>query len=400
VAVIRAGTIGAWPMLAVEKNPPGFFPALLVKTNMHGTFGVPPAPVIDYTSTDFFTVMFDQDKLVPDPETGSATVQTARGLPDFVVNQLTYTATREAAADFTRAAISLFKARSETIVGFGYDRGGISTTVMRASSTSAFRTDRSLPCEVENILALFAPYDAQGFKLFNKAGMVLLNNDKQDVEGKGLSLTDPFAHPASSEMTAHDLLVLNEGRLGLLRKNRINQESLEILHSTAVGLFEDAQEQKTAAARDGYLAAAAATARRPYIPLVGVMNDLVTAVVLLLLLAMPFAYSLERLLIGTPHIYRQISWFTILFILTFVVLYFVHPAFKLAVAPLVIFLSFTLIVMSSLVMFILVSKFRSEIRTLQGMASTVHTVDVSRMGTMMAAVQMGISTMRDRKSVV
>jgi hypothetical protein len=85
----------------------------------------------------------------------------------------------------------------------------------------------------------------------------------------------------------------------------------------------------------GDLLAAAALARGAYEPITGVLNDLVTAVVLLLLLAMPFAYALERLLVGTPHIYRQIGWFSVFFLLTFVVLYFVNPAFRIASTPVI-----------------------------------------------------------------
>ncbi|MCK4275521.1 MAG: ABC transporter permease, partial [Phycisphaerae bacterium] len=267
---------------------------------------------------------------------------------------------------------------------------------MRAASTAKFRIDRHLICEIDSIVSLYGPYDAKGFKLFNKAGAVLLNNDKKQYVGKGVSMIDQWEHPVTSAVTAHDLQVLNEGRLDMLRDNRINQESLEVLNSTARDLQEDSQGQVTADALHGFLAASAAMARRAYIPLVNVIKDLVTAVVLLLLLAMPFAYSLERLLIGTPHIYRQIGWFAVFFVATFIVLYFVNPAFRLAATPIVIFLAFGIIVLSSLVIFIMTRKLQAEIKKMQGLAATVHSADVSRLSTMMAAVHMGISTMRRR----
>ncbi|MHC4981638.1 MAG: ABC transporter permease [Planctomycetota bacterium] len=126
------------------------------------------------------------------------------------------------------------------------------------------------------------------------------------------------------------------------------------------------------------------------------MDDLVRAVVLLLLMAIPFAYALERLLIGSPYIYRQIGWFALFFILTFAVLYFVNPAFSIASTPIIILLAFTIILLSILVIFIMVRKLQTEIKKMQGLATTVHSADVSRLGTMMAAVNMGISTMRRR----
>jgi hypothetical protein len=146
----------------------------------------------------------------------------------------------------------------------------------------------------------------------------------------------------------------------------------------------------------GELAASAALARRAYPPLVGVMNDLITAVVLLLLLAIPFAFALERLIIGTPHIFRQIAWFIGFFLLTFLILYLVNPAFQIAATPIIIFLAFMIILLAGLVVFVLVRKLQNEIRKMQGLASTVHSMDLSRLSTMMAAVNMGISTMRRR----
>jgi len=115
-----------------------------------------------------------------------------------------------------------------------------------------------------------------------------------------------------------------------------------------------------------------------------------------LLLTIPFAYALERLLIGTPHIYRQIGWFAVFFILTFAVLYFVNPAFKIASTPIIILLAFTIILLSTMVIFIMVRKLQTEVKRMQGLATTVHSADVSRLSTMMAAVNMGISTMRRR----
>jgi len=136
--------------------------------------------------------------------------------------------------------------------------------------------------------------------------------------------------------------------------------------------------------------------RQAYGPLLNVLNDLVTAVVLLLLLAIPFAYAIERLLVGTPHIYRQIGYFVVFFLITFAVLYTVNPAFRIAATPIVIFLAFAIILLSALVIVIMTRKLESEVRRIQGLGTTVHSSDVSRLGTMMAAVHMGISTMRRR----
>jgi hypothetical protein len=100
--------------------------------------------------------------------------------------------------------------------------------------------------------------------------------------------------------------------------------------------------------------------------------------------------------IGATTIYRQVGWFAGFFAATFGLLYLSHPAFAVSSTPIIIFLGFTIVVMSALVIAIIMRKFEHELKTLQGMAASAHAVGVSRVSTLMAAMQMGISTMRRR----
>ena len=380
VAVLRSG----WQ--APGDIPPGFNHATIVRTNTNGIFET--GPVLPGNGL-VLAVGFEDLR----GGTDQGILPGQRGL----ITGITHTPSGSIVA----AAVEIFNTRSKTIVNYGPPRGARSTTAMRALSTSRLQNNRHLLCEFQNILALYAPFDAPGTKLFNPVGMVLLHNanTKDEYQGKGISLDDPFEHPVVTRQTAHDLRTLNEYRLELLRDNRITQESLEVLNGRAKDLAEKAQREHAEKPLDWYQgtqAAAAALSRRAYGPLVAVMNDLVTAVVLLLLLAMPFAFALERLLIGTPHIYRQLGWFAVFFLATFALLYAVNPAFELAAMPIIIFLAFTIILLSVMVISILLRRLQSEVRKMQGLATTVHSADVSRLSTMLAAVSMGISTMRRR----
>ncbi|MCJ7543019.1 MAG: M28 family peptidase [Phycisphaerae bacterium] len=384
-----------WGEMPMEKAVPGFVDWFLCKTNVHGIFETGPYSTNYYKKPYFVAVMFDRG--TGDEED----LATGRGLIEAITNTSRIGGSTGSAADFTKASPVIFKTHYKTLVNYGADRGAVTSTAMRAMSTAAFPKDRSLLCEWGNISSVFAPADAKGIKLFNKMTLVVLNNakSKDRYQGQGLSLDDPFDHPASPPMTAHDLRTLNEYRLQLLREVRIHQESLETLTGRAKDLETDAQAGRGKAPAGWYfgtLETSAAFSRLVYIPLIDVMNDLVTAVVLLLLLAMPFAYALERLVIGSPHIYRQIGWFALFFLATFALLFSVNPAFKIASTPIIIFLAFAIILLSSLVIFIMVRKLQTEVRKMQGLSATVHSADVSRLSTMMAAVNMGISTMRRR----
>ncbi len=296
--------LSLWQSAMLEKLPPGFIYGTYVMTDMGGSFSLPPMSKRDYVSSGLLTAKFDRDRIVVDPVTGEELFQQSRGLIDFVANRKTFDADKKKAGDFTKAAVSLFKTRMVTIVGYGFNRNALKTIPMRSASQAKFREERRLLCEYENIATLFAPYDSRGYQLFNRAGLALLNNTTARYIGVGLSLADPFDHPATPAQTSHDLITLNGGRLDMLRSNHIRAESLEILNSLAGDIRQDASLQKSLRAKNSWLDAASSMARRPYIPLVNQIKDLVTAVVVLLLLAIPFAYSLERLLIGSPHVYR------------------------------------------------------------------------------------------------
>jgi hypothetical protein len=417
VAVMNRRSSNTWDARTVRETPPGFVRPILVRSNVDGVFSVGPYVPQPGTGQNaakplIVAATFDEPSVLDEARAGDDAVR-SRGLITYANSQKAFEPTNK---DLRKAAVDLFHTRSVSLVGFGFHRGAIESKPMRASSTAPFSDDDHLLCEWENVVTLFAPYDAEGFKLFNKAGMVLLNNEptKRGHQGRGLPLDDPWDHPVTPEWTAGDLRRLNAYRLSLLRANRINEESLELLHSKARDLSDDAERHGPAGAdaepgeEDGEPAAAsaqqyfcgksasAAYAQGTYPPLVGVIKDLVNAVVLLLLLAMPFAYAMERLLIGTPHIYRQIGWFALLFILTFALLYVVNPAFRIAATPVVIFLAFAIILLSALVIFIMVRKLQTELKKLQGLSVSVHSADVSRLSTMLAAVHMGISTMRRR----
>ena len=380
---------GHWTDMLVEKVPPGFGHAVIVPTNANGHYETGAVNQTNYGTPTVFAARFDD-----------------RGL----ITSATSADTIKASAPKT-ATVQTFPTRQKTLVDYGADRGTVATTCMRARSTSTFMSKYSLVCESGPILTLFAPDNVDAFKLFHKSGMVLLVNElaADKYLGTGMSLDDPFAHPVAPLTTAHDLHVLNGFRLQLLRRVRINQASLEDLNGEGQDLVARGREKlerlaegkargpsETADNAVGDFCAATGYFRRTYAPLMSVLNDLVAAVVLLLLMAIPFAYALERLLIGTPHIYRQIGGFAAFFLLTFAVLFFVNPAFKIASTPIIIFLAFTIILLSSLVIVIMIRKLQVEVRRMQGLAATVHSADVSRLGTMLAAVNMGISTMRRR----
>lgn len=242
--------------------------------------------------------------------------------------------------------------------------------------------------------------DREGrIKRIGRNGELVLGATEDRPTGAGVPL-DPRALLALDGIRrgAEDHWLLNESRLHVLRMRNIVNDALESLHAEAREHLDDARqarEDRNHAAARAHHIFATCLENRVHGPLKGITNDLVKAVVVLLLLNIPFAFVMERLVFGSTSIYRQVAGFAGIFVATFVVLYFTHPAFSLAAAPLIIFLAFVIILLSGVTVTIVLGKIRGEIRMIQGLGSRVHGVE-SDTNTALAAVLIGVSGMRNR----
>lgn len=208
-----------------------------------------------------------------------------------------------------------------------------------------------------------------------------------------------------------DLKNLNVNRIAIDNTIELNLQRLEKLHSR--NIFNDVVEKyhdkaenhkqlAENALNDGHLNLAKAheifgqtLAVQAYRPLKSLIEDLVKSVLILLILTIPFAFALERLLIGATNIYKQMAWILVFFIGTFLMLYFTHPAFAMSQSPMIIFIAFFIIVMSVMVIYIVMSRFKSELLAMQGMDTSAHRVN-SENSMLLAAIMIGVSSMRNR----
>lgn len=278
--------------------------------------------------------------------------------------------------------------------------------ILRSVADAEFRETRILAGQADGVSFWYISdyYPDDRVKIFQPMGPVALGaQDEETPAGAGLPQNVFLLPTRPSDNTADSLWLLNEGRLSQLRSRGVTPADLEDLHNEAKRQAEIATVQADAgaaaalpvAAREAALQRASMLSHRVYAPLRTAMDDLVHAIVMLLLLAIPFAFALERLLICSPTIYGRIAGFVAIFLVTFTILYFTHPGFAIASTPVIIFLAFTIILLSSLVIYIVVRKFRTELRAMQGLG-TIHESEVSQTGTLLAAVNMGMSTMRRR----
>ncbi len=140
-----------------------------------------------------------------------------------------------------------------------------------------------------------------------------------------------------------------------------------------------------------------ATEARVYSAAQDMANDVVRAAIFLLLLCVPFSFCMERLLVGSPNIYRQLAGAAAIFAVMTGMLWTFHPAFRISTSPLIIILAFVIILMSSMVIYVVYGRFDTELKKIRSGRGSAASTNFARASVLMSAVTMGIANMRRRK---
>ena len=126
-------------------------------------------------------------------------------------------------------------------------------------------------------------------------------------------------------------------------------------------------------------------------------NDTVRAVIFYFALILPFSFFCERFFFGYPEIRKQIAAFAGIFVGIFLILRWLHPAFKLSSSPYIIFLAFVILAMGLLVVSIVIGRFKDMLQKRKGAAAGLHETDVGRVSAGFAAILLGISNLSKRR---
>jgi hypothetical protein len=236
--------------------------------------------------------------------------------------------------------------------------------------------------------------------------LMLINTEPQrpsrfTPEGVGFSVDEIKSIPLTALQAARDIYNLDEARMAELRRHKIINERLESLHQLAKSELDSAFKHLKGKRYDLAIAAARsawAYESHAYPDVQSTALDVVKGVLFYLALLLPFAYFMERLIFASPNIYKQIAGTVGMFLAVFIMLRYVHPAFELKVAPVIILLAFIILTLACVVIFIVTAKFNEQLEKLKQEASGIHTADVGRISATTAAFNLGIANMRRRKA--
>jgi ABC-type lipoprotein release transport system permease subunit len=205
-----------------------------------------------------------------------------------------------------------------------------------------------------------------------------------------------------SLVTARDFWRIDDLRLAKYAKAGVRSDLIDALHKTAGEQIDQAKTLSESNKADGQAVVtnangAWANEARVYLAAQDMANDVIHAAIFLLLLLVPFSFCMERLLIGTPNVYKQIGGIAAIFAVMTAALWSFHPAFRISSSPLIIILAFAIIFMSLVVISVVYSKFDTELKRIRSGRGVVEGASIARASVLMSAVMLGIANMRKRK---
>ncbi len=302
---------------------------------------------------------------------------------------------------FTLDDIQVLDAKTEAdALSFGY------CLPLTPREVSLFVYTNNLFSDVEPCAVVFAETDKK-IKITMTTGiyglgrrMVLTNSNPEDPQGVGFDIesTDRITH--TSYQAALDAFLLNESRIKKLKRNGIHNPRLEGLHQGVEKLLKESEGYLKDRRYDRFTDSARKAwgyASRAYTDVENTMGDVAHGVLFFLALVLPFSYFCERLLFGSVDIRRKIAGFFLVFVLTFLILRYVHPAFELTLHPVIILEGFVVLALAGIVMYIGFAKFNRQIREAVSPRLAAHRVDLQRYETLLRAFIVGVSNMKRRK---
>jgi hypothetical protein len=199
---------------------------------------------------------------------------------------------------------------------------------------------------------------------------------------------------------AASMLRTNEKRLELQKRFGMADEQMLAFHDRAKEWL--AQARARLEAREPAQALNAAGSSLAYaINNHPVIRDRISQAVIGILwylaLLVPFVFFAEKLLFGFTDIRRQLLACGVIFVVVFALLRLFHPAFEMVRSSLMILLGFVISLLTVLVIVMVTSKFKQNIKDLRNREGQVEGADINRAGVVGTAFMLGLNNMRRRK---
>lgn len=223
---------------------------------------------------------------------------------------------------------------------------------------------------------------------------------EDEISGEGYLAADNGNIVNVELDAALSMAQVNSRRLELQQRYQMADEMLLSYNRKAAALTQTAGElagrgDVVAAKRAASESLAYSSNIHPYIRKNA--SDAVVGILFYLLLAVPFAIFAEKLLVCHPDLRAQIAFQGLIFVLFFLALRAVHPAYQLVRSSYMILLGFITFSLAVMVSVFVSGRFSQNIAELRNrLRERAEVADVSRSGAIGAAFVLGLSHMRKR----
>ena len=226
--------------------------------------------------------------------------------------------------------------------------------------------------------------------------LLLLNGTEDVPSGVGYAVDGKGRIVETVYRVAADMHTLNGERIDRLERHGVRNGRLAAFHERSAGLLTEAEVARAEhrhrdfvdRARRAWALAAAA-----YRDVERTQAGVVQGALFLLAVLIPFAHFAERLAFGFADLRRQVFGYFALFLVGFVALRYVHPAFELSISPAIILLGFVILALGILVTFLGMSRLNRE---LQELSNRRGQIAVQRSGAVLTSVAVGLAHLRRR----
>ncbi|MCA9425851.1 MAG: M28 family peptidase, partial [Candidatus Omnitrophica bacterium] len=228
---------------------------------------------------------------------------------------------------------------------------------------------------------------------------LLLDNDTENLRGEGVDLHNREVISLASLTAARDVEHLNEARLEEMQSGGIESKKAERFQANAekeVARAESALSSNRYGEFKAQLERGWGYAGKVYREIFSQISSLMTGILFYLFLIAPSAYFLERILFAHRKIGHRVLSIASIFLVGFLLLWVVHPAFRLTQSPAVVLIAFVLIALSTLVTAVVLNRFDRSMRRQFQSSLFDSSIEGARTAGFARSFEFGIQNIRNR----
>jgi len=224
--------------------------------------------------------------------------------------------------------------------------------------------------------------------------------DSREITGKGyLAEDNPLLLDAPLKI-ARSMIDLNGRRLAVQNTDahRMADERTESFQRHSEELLAEAESPGVSKYESLLLARDAATYAELNHPVLrNNIYEAILGIIWYLGLLVPFVFFFEKLVFGFPDIRKQLAAVALVFLVVFVLLKLLHPAFGMVRSSLMILLGFVIMLISLGVTVLFSSKFQENLEEIRKRRGRITAAEVNKLGVLATAFLLGLNNMHRRK---